>query len=272
LTIDRLERLRRVEFERIELYANRPYFDFHDRAFLRSVAAWFQDNALPAPGLHLPFEEDLGHGKKRPIPLLDPERRMRQDAVDEMKRCLELAERLPIDYAVLHLGTPGEEFNPLKFDFAYAAVAAIQAFAGVRVVLENIPNGVATLDRLLEFKSAAQLPDIGICYDTGHGRIEDPDLPTAIMDSIQVMHINDTDGENDDHLWPFDGTIDWPLFVSAVASSKFQGPLVLEPSDAQRLKATECRGRLRDLFDEALNSMEEFRLKYKIPDPAPEPT
>src|SRR5437867_3998040 len=169
VTIDLLERLRRVESTRIELYANRPLFDFHDRPFLRSVARWFQENALASPSLHLPFEEDLGHGPKRPISLTHPERRNRENAMDETKRCLELAERIPIDYAVLHLGGPGEHFEPAKFDLAYAAIAGIQAFSGVRVFLENIPNEIATLDRLLEFKTVAELPDVGIRYDTGPG-------------------------------------------------------------------------------------------------------
>src|SRR5262249_5523196 len=147
-------------------------FDYHDRGFVRSIAGWFHDRPLLQPGLHLPFEEDAGQGRKRPLPILHAERRIREQALDELKRCLELAERLPIGYVVLHLGAPREAFTPVKFDFAYSAIAAIQAFAGVHVLLENLPNEVATMDRLREFKAVAQLSETGICYDTGHGLLD----------------------------------------------------------------------------------------------------
>ena len=267
VTVDLLERLRRAEFTRIELHAKRPFFDFYDRSFLRSVAAWFHENALGAPSLHLPFEEDLGRGQTRPIDLLHPERRVREEAMDQMKRCLELAEHLPLDFAVLHLGTAGDEFNPLKFDFAYAALSGIQAFSGVRVLLENIPNGIASLERLLEFKSVAQLPDIGICYDIGHGRIETAETESAIPDDVQAMHVDDNDGENDEHLLPFDGSRDWPAFVATISESKFAGPFIFEPAGPKLKKANECRSRLLDLFHEAESSIEDFRLKYKLPSP-----
>ena len=54
LTLDLLERLRRAEFNKIELHATLPGFDYHNRSLIRSVARWFAENALPRPSLHLP--------------------------------------------------------------------------------------------------------------------------------------------------------------------------------------------------------------------------
>src|SRR5215831_18401932 len=123
LTPALLERLRVAEFTRIEIFAGSG-FHYTDRGFTRSICGWFHENAGLLPSLHLPFEEDAGYGKKRPLALLDPERRVREQAMDQIKRCLELVERLPVAYAVLHVGRPGENFTPVKFDFAYAAIAA----------------------------------------------------------------------------------------------------------------------------------------------------
>ena len=39
-----------------------------------------------------------------------------------------------LTFVVLHLGNPGQEFNPVVFDHAYAAIATIQSFAGTRVL------------------------------------------------------------------------------------------------------------------------------------------
>jgi sugar phosphate isomerase/epimerase len=248
VTVDSLERLRKGGFEKIELHAVRGVLNFHNKSLMRGVAAWFQENGLPSPGLHLPFE----------LSVLDTQRLVRQEATDEVKRCLEFTDRLPVDYVVLHLGTPGQKFHPVVFDYAYAAVAGIQAFAGVRVLIETLRNDIATVERVLEFRTAAQLHDVGICYDNGHVELE-------AFDEVLAVHLNDNDGDSsDDHLWPFEGRTDWHKFIERLALSSFRGPFILECSDDRIEKGMECRSRLQDLLDEAQNSIEEFRLKYKL--------
>src|SRR5215831_16545601 len=140
ITVDLLESIRKAGYERIELFANRPHFDFHDRYLLRSIARWFTENALPAPSLHLPFIENVGPAQRIWISVVEPERRFREAAIDEIKRSLELADHVHLSYVVLHLGNPRDKFSPVAFDYADAAVAEIRAFAGVEVMIENIPN------------------------------------------------------------------------------------------------------------------------------------
>jgi sugar phosphate isomerase/epimerase len=254
LTVDLLELLRRSEFRLLEIHGALPGFDYHNRSVVRSVARWFGEVDLPAPSLHLPLErpgEDiLG---SRPIE--------RQRAVDELKRCLELCDLMPLSYTVLHLGSQGQQFNPVLFDYAYATVATIKSFAGLRVLLETLSNDIATFQRIQEFATAAQIPNIGICYDTGHGEMDG--TPDAI-------HLNDNNGEGDPHLWPFEGSRNWPALVERIVQSEFSGPLILEAADDRLDKARDCRSRLQDLLDEARNSIEEFRLKYKLPAPRQE--
>jgi hypothetical protein len=57
VTVDSLERLRRADFSILELLGVLPVFNYQNRSFVRSVARWFEENALPAPSLHLPFQE-----------------------------------------------------------------------------------------------------------------------------------------------------------------------------------------------------------------------
>src|SRR5262245_51325404 len=259
LTVDLLESIRKAGYERFELFSNRPHLDFHHRSLLRVIGRWFHENALPAPSLHLPFVENVGPTQRIWISVLEPERRHREAAMDEIKRSLELADHVNLAYVVLHLGNPREKFTPLAFEYAYAAVAEIRAFAGVAVMVENIPNEISTLERIEEFKSISQLPHIGICYDTGHGHLQDavPDFA-----KIGAMHLHDNHKEKDEHLWPFEGTLNWEALIEKLVVAKYNGSFMFETRGEELSKGNEVKSKLQDLWEEATNSIEEYRLKY----------
>jgi sugar phosphate isomerase/epimerase len=261
VTVDTLESIRRAGFERLELFCNRPHFDFHDRSLMRSIGRWFQENALPAPSFHLPFMENVGPTQKIWISVLEPERRLRETAIDEIKRSLELADHVRPAYVVMHLGNPGESFTPVTFDFAYSAIVQIRAFAGVDVMIENIPNDISTIARIEEFKAVAQLSNIGICYDTGHGHLQGN---TNGFEHIQTTHVHDNNGHKDEHLWPFEGTLEWPALIEKLILANYKGPFVFETRGNDLSKGGEAKSRLGDLWDEAQHSIEEFRLKHKL--------
>jgi sugar phosphate isomerase/epimerase len=259
VTVDLLESIRRAGYDRLELFCNRPHLDFHNRALLRDIARWFRENELPAPSLHLPFVENVGPTERIWISVVEPERRRREASMDEIKRSLELSDQISISYAVLHLGNPREPFTPVAFEHAYAAIAQIRAFAGVEVAVENIPNEISTLDRLEEFKAISELAGLRICYDTGHGHLQEakPDFK-----HIHMMHLHDNNGERDEHLWPFEGTLNWHALIEKLAAADFRGPLVVEARGQELGKAAAVQRRIQDLWDEARNSIEEYRLKY----------
>ena len=260
VTIDTLESLRKAGYQRIELFCNRPHLNFHDRPLLRSIGRWFAENAMPAPSFHLPFLEGEGDQKRWITPLAH-ESRHRVSAIDEIKRCLELADRVKPEYVVMHLGNPGEAYTPAAFEHAFAAIFQIRQFSGVNVMLENIPNEISTVDRIQEFKRAAQLSDVGICYDSGHGHLQGL---TGELDFVNATHIHDNHGEHDDHLWPFEGKIDWPAFIEKLVVAKYDGHFMFEARGDDLSHGDTVRNRLQDLWDEADNSLEEFRLKYKV--------
>ncbi len=260
VTVDLLESIRKAGYNRLELFCNRPHLDFHNRALLRAIGRWFQENALPAPGLHLPFVENVGPTQRIWISVLEPERRDRETALDEIKRALELSDYVPLDYVVMHLGNPKEKFTPLSFEYAYAAIAQIRSFAGVEILLENIPNEISTLERIEEFKRLSEVPEIGICYDTGHGHIQGVN---AAFENIRTTHVHDNNGEKDEHLWPFEGTLDWPALVERLVLANYKGPLMFEARGEELSKGHEVMSRLEELWHEAENSIEEYRLKYR---------
>ena len=260
VTVDLLESIRKAGYNRLELFCNRPHLDFHNRSLLRAIGRWFQENALPSPSLHLPFVENVGPTQRIWISVLEPEKRYREAALDEIKRSLELSDYVPLDYVVMHLGNPKEKFTPVAFEYAYAAIAQIRSFAGVEILLENIPNEISTLERIEEFKRLSEVPEIGICYDTGHGHIQGVD---AAFENIRTTHVHDNNGEKDEHLWPFEGTLDWPALVEKLVLANYKGPLMFEARGEELSKGHEVISRLEELWHEAQNSIEEYRLKYR---------
>jgi sugar phosphate isomerase/epimerase len=261
VTVDLLESIRKGGYARIELFANRPHLDFHDRSLLRSIGRWFNETALPAPSLHLPFIEHVSPSQKNWISVLEPERRAREVAMDEIKRSLELNDHVRLSYAVMHLGNPKDAFNIVAFDYAYAAISQIRAFAGVEVMIENIPNEISTIERIQEFKKVSDLEGVGICYDTGHGHLQN------IADGLEharTTHIHDNHGEKDEHLWPFEGTLDWPRLIEKLVIAKYEGPFMFECRGDELSKGSEAKERLEELWYEASSSLEEYRLKYRL--------
>jgi len=261
VTVDLLESIRKAGYERIELFANRPHLDFHDRVLLRSIGRWFTENALPAPSMHLPFIENVGPKERVFISVLEPERRHREAAIDEIKRALELSDHVSLSYVVMHLGNPKDAFSPVAFEYAYAAISQIRAFAGVDVMIENIPNEISTIDRIEEFKKVAELQGVGICYDTGHGHLQGI---TSGFEHARTTHVHDNHGEKDEHLWPFEGTLHWPRLIENLVLAKYKGPFVFETRGDELSKSSEAKDRLEELWHEAQSSVEEYRLKYKL--------
>ena len=144
-----LDQMVRGGAQAIELFAARQHFDYTSREHVRELAAWFRDNNMQLHSIHSPMhnEPDTGRGTAPALNVVDPEKRMRIEAMDEIKRTIEVAEQLPFRFLVQHLGNANESFSPAKFDAAMTAVEHLRAFAkplGVMVLLENIPNELSS--------------------------------------------------------------------------------------------------------------------------------
>ena len=95
--------------------------------------------------------------------------------VDEIKRALEIAETIPFRYMVQHLGVRGEEFDERKVEAAFTSLEELSVFArqrGVEILLENIPNGLSSAERLRIFLEMTHL-DLNYCFDVGHANMHE---------------------------------------------------------------------------------------------------
>jgi sugar phosphate isomerase/epimerase len=167
--------------------------------------------------------------------VLHPEKSRRIDAMDEIKRALECAEHIPIRNLVVHLGERNDLWSQRSMENAITALEHLGAFAqplGVRIVVENLLSEPTTPDHLMLILELGHLKQVGICLDLGHANITvgvDEAIATLGNRIVQV-HTHDNHGVKDEHLWPGDGSIDWPTTAQALKNLSEPPAIVLEIS------------------------------------------
>jgi sugar phosphate isomerase/epimerase len=230
-----LDKLVQAGAEAIEIFAARGHFDYTDRQQVREIANWFKHSGVPLNSLHAPVYADAEWGRtgSPAINLVDRDKGRRVSSMDEIKRALEIAESIPLGFLVQHLGTAGEELDPEKFEHALSSIEHLHAFAkplGVKVLLENIPNEIATPEKLLELIATLHLDDLGVCFDFGHAHVmSDVEQAFQILKKhIRSTHIHDNNKEKDTHLFPGEGNIDWKQTMTLLREAPHVPPLLLE--------------------------------------------
>ncbi len=243
LTSGLLERLVKGGAEGIEIFGARQHFDYTDRLQVRELASWFKQNQARPHSLHSPMYSDYEWGQSGAptVNVVNAEKRVRIEAMDEIKRALESAELIPFRFLIQHIGEQNEALSPEKFDYMLTAVEHIRAFAkplGVTLLLENIPNEISQPEQLKEVLRVGHFQDVGVCFDFGHAHIgngvrTDFDL---LQQHVFSTHIHDNKQDRDTHLWPGDGTIDWQLAMQLTREAPQKPPILLEINgDAETL-------------------------------------
>ena len=186
-----------------------------------------------------------------PLTLASRDAAARSRALAETERALHVARRIPFGVLVTHLGLPRPAEN--SRDGARRSVETLQKQAaplGVRLALEVIPNQLSQASSLAHFiEEVVDAPDIGICLDFGHAHM-DGDLVEAVetvSEHLIAAHLHDNRGRTDDHLVPFDGTIDWAAALTAVQKVGYEGALIFE---------IETRGSTKDALKKARHARE----------------
>jgi sugar phosphate isomerase/epimerase len=235
LTTSLLARIEQVGVEAIEIFCARQHVDWRDTSQVTELAHWFRDSKMRLHSIHSPMHNDEYWGRSGPqsvINLTEPLKAQRIRMVDEIKRALEIADRIPFKYMIQHIGVGGEEFDMRKFDSAFTALEELSVFArqrGVEILLENIPNDLSSAERLLLFE---EMTHIGLNYvfDVGHAHIGEgiENAFNLMKERIRSTHVHDN--KDDIHLFPgaTGGTVDWGRTMELLRSRGDQYPLLLE--------------------------------------------
>jgi sugar phosphate isomerase/epimerase len=238
----------------VEVFCAPGHFGYRSSGTVREFANALQDCRLQLHSLHAPTERDLAPGRESgvPISICDPERIRRVDAVDEVKRALEVAERIPFRFLVQHLGHSHETMDARKLDAAFNSLEHLSIFAkerGVTIALENTPSEIGSPESLCQLIQETHLRDLKFCFDIGHAHIGDGVEKSlgAMAERILTTHIHDNHGEKDEHLLPFEGSIDWDAALGALAGLPQAPDLVLELKEQPMGKPS--LGEIREAFD-----------------------
>jgi sugar phosphate isomerase/epimerase len=235
-----LDEMARGGAQAIEIFAARGHFDYTDKAHVREVGNWFKGGAVQFHSMHSPMytSNDFARNTDPPLNIVDPDKRRRIEAMDEIKRALEVAEIAPFRFLVQHVGLGHESYEPRKFEAALSSIEHLRAFArplGVNLLVENIPNELSTPERLMELIRALHYEDLGVCFDTGHAHImSSVHQATGVLESrIRSTHVHDNQRDRDAHLWPGEGNIDWSQTVQSLRAAPQQPALLMEIEGAE---------------------------------------
>jgi len=146
----------------VELFAARQHFDYTSRPHVREIAEWFLANPVEAFSMHAPMFPDLEMGRSGApaVNVIHPEKSRRIDAMDEIKRALEVAEQIPLRYLILHLGEREDSWSPRSLENSLTALEHLRAFAnplGVKLLVENIQNEVTRTSGISRTSACASM-------------------------------------------------------------------------------------------------------------------
>ncbi|MGB9402412.1 MAG: sugar phosphate isomerase/epimerase family protein [Candidatus Acidiferrales bacterium] len=230
-----LAEIARAGIQSVEIFCSRSHFDYTSPQAIVELAGWIDERRLALHSLHSPTERDRVAGRQSgiPISICDLERGRRLDAVDEVKRAIDVAERVPFRYLIQHLGHGRDDAGPHRIDAAFNSLEHLVIFAkqrGVTIALENTPSEMGAPGALQHFVAETHLHDLRFCFDVGHAHLETGVAAgfEAMRDKAVTTHIHDNHGEKDEHLLPFDGTVDWDVALGLLAAAPRPLPMVLE--------------------------------------------
>lgn len=241
LTGELLAQIHGAGFDAVEIFAARSHFDYASREEIRSIALALSDNHLVLNSLHAPNNRDVTINREggSPLSVTEIERVRRIEAMDELKRVIDVAENLPYARLILHMGGSRENADPRRRDAAFSSLEHLMLHAkhvGVTLCLENTNSEMGAPAYLRSFIDETRLNGLRFNFDVGHAQLSDGPEEERVLKAFEPMkeliasaHIHDNHGEKDEHLPPYDGTIDWPAVLKVLRTVPLPAlPLTLE--------------------------------------------
>lgn len=164
------------------------------------------------------------------------------------ERLIEICGRMGCPRVVVHPGfLPFSGRDAGEWDFnmrMYTALIPALRASGVVCCLENMFTHHRTKIMCGPCATAAEanawidaLNDragerlFGFCLDVGHAQLVSQDIRAFVLQlgaNLTCFHIHDNDGTQDQHMFPYEGIMDWERFCDAVRESGFDGDLSFE--------------------------------------------
>ncbi len=198
---------------------------------LTTLSACIKKHTMQIQSLHAPH---------RGIPLLwQPDDANSLEVQNSILRCIQDCNQFQIPVMVIH-GWQGLVYTfpkePLDFRF-FDRMVEYARQQGVLVAFENLEGEEYLKALLTRYREQSH---IGFCWDSGHDHCypHTLDFLNAFGDRLIMTHINDNlglrdpagipSGEDDLHLLPFDGTINWQQAIRMLKTAPKQAILNFE--------------------------------------------
>jgi sugar phosphate isomerase/epimerase len=205
------------------------------------MAGVLEAHRLQLVSLHAPTGRDISAMRETgaPLSICEVERVRRIEAMDEFKRVIDVAEDLPYARLILHMGGSRETADPRKRDAALSSLEHLTLHArhsGVTICVENTLSEMGDPAYLRAFVDETRLTGLRFNFDIGHANLaEFPETErlersfAPLLDLVSSVHLHDNSGVKDEHLPPFEGSIDWPAAIKLLKSAPEPNlPMVLE--------------------------------------------
>lgn len=241
LTPELLAQICENGFAGIEVFCSRAHFDYTSQQEIAALASALEANRMTLSSLHAPTSRDLSATRESgtPLSICEVERVRRIEAMDELKRAIDVAEDLPFSRMVLHMGGSRETADPRKRDAAFSSLEHLVLHAhhaGVTLVVENTTSEMGAPEYLRAFVDETRLTGLRFNFDIGHAHLADGPAEermeksfAPMRDLVASLHLHDNHGEKDEHLPPYDGTIDWSAAIPLLKTApQADLPVVLE--------------------------------------------
>lgn len=241
LTPEHLGQISDAKFQGVEIFCARSHFEYAAKAEVQAMAGALEAHRLQLVSLHGPTSRDLSAMRESgtPLSICEVERVRRIEAMDELKRVIDVADDLPYARLILHMGGSRETADPRKRDAAFSTLEHLVLHAhhaGVTICVENTTSEMGDPHYLRAFVDETRLTGLRFNFDIGHAHLADGPEEDRIEKSfaplrelVAAVHLHDNHGDKDEHLPPFDGSIDW---AGAIKTLQFPPqtslPIVLE--------------------------------------------
>ncbi|MDF2661410.1 MAG: hypothetical protein K0Q94_4201 [Paenibacillus sp.] len=161
-----------------------------------------------------------------------------------MNRSIIASSILGVKWAVLH---PLEEKEKTVFDTEasikenveqYSRIVELAIKHNVGIVFENMLERPTSKRRfcshageLAALVDAYNDPMVGACWDFGHGNFlyNDQRIALRMLDKrLKATHVDDNYGKEDEHMFPFHGSVDWHSVMPVLTEIGYEGDFTYE--------------------------------------------
>lgn len=197
-----------------------------------TLAPWLQENGMTVIQSHIPFNRYA----QKDYALF------KQDVAEAAENARILGSKILVVHGD-EFDFAGDTYTREKvLEFNYAFFSDTVEFAvqnGMRVAFENVfeeggskPRFCSLIEDLCELVDKFNTDTVGICWDSGHGKVQYGDRNAEALQTagsrVIATHIHDNYYGKDLHCFPFMGDNNWQQFMQTLGQIGYKGDLTFE--------------------------------------------